>query len=207
MLLQGNDCWQSCLGSNKGILTSTGWKMIATNEKNPSKQNKTWSILLLPCGTAFKPDVNSFSAKVIAHSCTTLSYSLFHWKYAYIYVLLHFYHHLPFISPIIPTECFSCFWKASTLLNCWLLSFGCSFVIILPHRYIPSNSPTAVFFPSSTLKALYNHLKTIFFPLIFFSGLGRNLTVYISALLSWFMILSHSVTGRKMENEKWENVT
>lgn len=82
-----------------------------------------------------------------------------------------------------------------TLLTCCLLSFGCCFVIVLPHSYIPSYSPPCHIFSIISTEALWPCITTekqyFFFP-ISISGLGRN-SVQNNALLLLSSWSSHTV--------------
>lgn len=124
-------------------------------EKDCYILEKTLSFLTLPCGTASEPDVNSFPAKgggLLHHPSL-----IFPLKYAYVCVL-------PASQPIPPSNIYFplsypqkvllvCGKPPSlALLTCCLLSFGHCSVIFLHHSYIPSDTPPAIFFPSSPLR-------------------------------------------------------
>lgn len=171
-------------------------------EKDCYIWGKTLSFLILPCGTVSKPDVNSFLAKVMTDSFTT-HFTFSPWNMlTFLCTMLYFfesttiYHLFP---SIVPTGLLVCGKPHSTkLLTCWLLSFGCCFVIVLLHSYIPSYSPDCHIVSIISIEELFPCFiqqpteKQYLFP-VSISGLERNLNVQNSAILPVSWLLSHGV--------------
>lgn len=124
MLFQGNSCWQLCFGSNKMVLTSTLWKRIAV-EKTVAFLLVEWRLNLMWIPSPLKlwqtPSACSFSLEICLHLCVPL------------HLPKHTIHHL------FPLHTHFLF--AESLNTADLLSFGCSYVIVLPCSYIPLIHP------------------------------------------------------------------